>query len=62
MTSPYQSPPPDPLDVANKIWADVADDPFDPSDKERLRVMVAVAELSKARDLRRLADDTDKPR
>jgi len=65
---PSTDPPPlfppgsDPLDVANAIYTDVADNPFDSADKERLRVMVALSMLALANDTRRIADATKDPK
>jgi hypothetical protein len=51
----------DPLAIANELFADVADNPFDSTDRERLRLMVALAMLSTANDVRRIADAGSNP-
>jgi hypothetical protein len=64
---PSTDPPPlfppgsDPLVIANELFADVNEGPIDTSDRERLRIMVALAMLATANDVRRMADGGTTP-
>jgi hypothetical protein len=59
---PLFPPGSDPLEVANAIYTDVADNPFDSADRERLRIMVALSMLAFANDTRRIADAAKNPK